>query len=136
MAKTKISELEAACGADRKDIIAFLNEKGIDAKTAGSSVDEAAAALVMDRFGAGNAKTSAPAQDSDKTPSGGTVKKVVKKVIRKKIIVVNNSGASAKRPAGQSSASAARSSQTGSRKPQARRSVKQSLRYRRRRNSR
>ena len=119
MAKTKISELEAACGADRKDIIAFLNEKGIDAKTAGSSVDEAAAALVMDRFGAGNAKTSAPAQDSDKTPSGGTVKKVVKKVIRKKIIVVNNSGASAKRPAGQSSASAARSSQTGSRKPQA-----------------
>ena len=37
MAKTKISELEAACGADRKDIIAFLNEKGIDAKTAGSS---------------------------------------------------------------------------------------------------
>ena len=119
MAKTKISELEAACGADRKDIIAFLNEKGIDAKTAGSSVDETAAALVMDRFGAGNAKTSAPAQDSDKTPSGGTVKKVVKKVIRKKIIVVNNSGASAKRPAGQSSASAARSSQTGSRKPQA-----------------
>ena len=119
MAKTKISELEAACGADRKDIIAFLNEKGIDAKTAGSSVDEAAAALVMDRFGAGNAKTSAPAQDSDKTPSGGTVKKVVKKVIRKKIIVVNNSGASAKRPAAQSSASAARSSQTGSRKPQA-----------------
>ena len=119
MAKTKISELEAACGADRKDIIAFLNEKGIDAKTAGSSVDEAAAALVMDRFGAGNAKTSAPAQDSDKTPSGGTVKKVVKKVIRKKIIVVNNSGASAKRPTGQSSASAARSSQTGSRKPQA-----------------
>ena len=119
MAKTKISELEAACGADRKDIIAFLNEKGIDAKTAGSSVDEAAAALVMDRFGAGNAKTSAPAQDSDKTPSGGTVKKVVKKVIRKKIIVVNNSGASAKRPAGQSSASAARFSQTGSRKPQA-----------------
>ena len=65
MAKTKISELEAACGADRKDIIAFLNEKGIDAKTAGSSVDETAAALVMDRFGAGNAKTSAPAQDSD-----------------------------------------------------------------------
>lgn len=119
MAKTKISELEAACGADRKDIIAFLNEKGIDAKTAGSSVDETAAALVMDRFGAGNAKTSAPAQDSDKTPSGGTVKKVVKKVIRKKIIVVNNSGASAKRPAGQSSASAARFSQTGSRKPQA-----------------
>ena len=119
MAKTKISELEAACGADRKDIIAFLNEKGIDAKTAGSSVDEAAAALVMDRFGAGNAKTSAPAQDSDKTPSGGTVKKVVKKVIRKKIIVVNNSGASAKRPAGQSSASTVRSSQTGSRKPQA-----------------
>ena len=119
MAKTKISELEAACGADRKDIIAFLNEKGIDAKTAGSSVDEAAAALVMDRFGAGNAKTSASAQASEKTPSGVTVKKVVKKVIRKKIIVVNNSGASAKRPAGQSSASAARSSQTGSRKPQA-----------------
>ena len=119
MAKTKISELEAACGADRKDIIAFLNEKGIDAKTAGSSVDEAAAALVMDRFGAGNAKTSASAQASEKTPSGVTVKKVVKKVIRKKIIVVNNSGASAKRPAGQSSASAARNSQTGSRKPQA-----------------
>ena len=63
MAKTKISELEKMYGADRKEIIAFLNEKGIDAKTAGSSVDEEAVKLVAARFGKSAPKTeSAPAE--------------------------------------------------------------------------
>ena len=60
MAKTKISELEKMYGADRKEIIAFLNENGIDAKTAGSSVDEEAVKLVAGRFGSKAKAAPAP----------------------------------------------------------------------------
>ena len=50
MAKTKISELEKQYGIDRKDIIAFLNEQGIEAKTANSSIEDDAVSLVVKRF--------------------------------------------------------------------------------------
>ena len=63
MAKTKISELEKMYGADRKEIIAFLNENGIDAKTAGSSVDEEAVKLVAGRFGSKAKAASAPSAE-------------------------------------------------------------------------
>ena len=61
MAKTKISELEKMYSADRKEIIAFLNEKGIEAKTANSSVDEKAAAMVAERFAKAEKKTESKA---------------------------------------------------------------------------
>ncbi len=71
MAKTKISELEKMVGADRKEIIAFLNENGVDAKNAASSVDEDAVKLVKNKF------AQDAAADKPRTP----VKVVVKKVI-------------------------------------------------------
>ena len=66
MAKTKISELEKMYGADRKEIIAFLNEKGVEAKTASSSVDEAGVKLVEERFGKKTAAASASKAESAK----------------------------------------------------------------------
>ena len=50
MAKTKISELEKQYGVDRKDIIAFLNEQGIEAKTANSSIEDEAVSQVLKHF--------------------------------------------------------------------------------------
>ena len=72
MAKTKISELEKQLGRDRKEIIAFLNEQGIEAKTASSSVDDDAVALVSRHFASGRAvsapkKPEAAAEQAAKT---------------------------------------------------------------------
>lgn len=108
MAKTKISELEKKYGADKKDIIAFLNEKGIDAKTASSSIDEDAAALVAARFGGEKKAPQAADASSSKSPEArpaareaqapaaaeGVRAVPVKK--KKKIIIVtsNNQGGS------------------------------------------
>ena len=76
MAKTKISELEKMFGADRKEIIAFLNEKGIDAKTANSSVEDDAVRMVEQKFAKPKAaakSSAAPAQAPQKegTPKAG-----------------------------------------------------------------
>lgn len=57
MSKTKISELEKQTGADRKEIISFLKEQGIDVKTANSSVDESVAAMALQKFGKGKTNT-------------------------------------------------------------------------------
>ena len=51
MAKIKIHELAKETGVSSKEVLAFLQEKGIEAKVAQSSVDEDAAALVKARFG-------------------------------------------------------------------------------------
>ena len=70
MAKTKISELEKMVGVDRKEIISFLNENGIEAKNAASSVDDDSVKLVKDRFGKSNAAANddgAP-QEADAAP--------------------------------------------------------------------
>lgn len=67
MAKTKISELEKTYGADRKEIIAFLNENGVDAKTANSSVDDDAVKLVAGHFGGAKAAVKAEAKPEPKT---------------------------------------------------------------------
>ena len=65
MAKTKISELEKQYGVDRKEIIAFLNGQGIEAKTANSSIDDEAVSMVLKRFvpdkGKDHASGSSPA---------------------------------------------------------------------------
>ncbi len=106
MAKTKISELEKMYGTDRKEIIAFLNEKGIEAKTASSSVDEQAAAMVESRFGKKSADTEeakkpAPentektdkVEKTEKTEKTGAAKPAAEKSAapkKKKIIIVTN----------------------------------------------
>ncbi len=79
MAKTKISELEKMYGTDRKEIIAFLNEKGIEAKTASSSVDEEAAAMVEKKFGKKAAETEAAKKPAtEKTEKTDKVEKAEK----------------------------------------------------------
>ncbi len=86
MAKKKISELEEMYNADGKDIIAFLNGKGIDARTAGSSVDESAQALVAEHFGK---KKTEGANQADKGPSEAEkTAPGVHPVKKKKIIIV------------------------------------------------
>ena len=81
MAKTKISELAEQLGADRKDIVSFLNEKGIAAKTGNSSIEDDAVAMVAGHFKgnkAANTKTE-KAVTVDKTPEE---KIIVKKPVR------------------------------------------------------
>jgi len=111
MAKMKISELEQKYKVDRKEIEAFLKEKGMPIQES-DSVDEAAAKEIAARFGSadksGQSKSSEPG--TGKTSGVKTVKKVVASAgsqssqgqsaapaKKKKIIIVtNNSGQGAK----------------------------------------
>ncbi|WP_130837026.1 translation initiation factor IF-2 [Lachnoclostridium sp. Marseille-P6806] len=61
MAKTKISELASQYHAERKDILNFLKENGVEVKTASSSVDDDAVAMVAKKFG--SAKQTAPVKE-------------------------------------------------------------------------
>ena len=56
MAKIKVHELAKELGKQSKDILGFLQEKGIEAKAAQSSVEEDAAQLVRRAFGGEGAK--------------------------------------------------------------------------------
>ena len=50
MAKMKVHELAKELDKQSKELIAFLQEKGIDVKAAQSSIEEEAAALVRTHF--------------------------------------------------------------------------------------
>ena len=124
MAKTKISELEKSIGADRKDIIAYLNEKGVDVKTAGSSVDDDAVAMVTKHFSKPAAKAApkkltepeaekkpeetavkaAPKKpagepSAEKKPDGTPEKKIVKTVVKTVVHTAASAPAAAAKPA-------------------------------------
>ena len=51
MAKFKVYELAKELNKSSKEVVAFLQEKGIEVKAAQSSVDDAAAELVKKHFG-------------------------------------------------------------------------------------
>ncbi|MCH5275035.1 MAG: translation initiation factor IF-2 [Lachnospiraceae bacterium] len=53
MAKIKIHELAKEIGVSSKEVLAFLQDKGVEAKAAQSSVEEDAAAMVRTHFGGG-----------------------------------------------------------------------------------
>ena len=53
MAKIKVHELAKELEMQSKDILGFLQEKGIEAKAAQSSIDESASQLVRKAFGKG-----------------------------------------------------------------------------------
>ena len=53
MAKIKVHELAKELEVQSKDILGFLQEKGIEAKAAQSSIDEDASQLVRRAFGKG-----------------------------------------------------------------------------------
>ncbi len=79
MAKIKVHELAKELDKQSKDILSFLQEKGIEAKVAQSSVDEDAAQMVRKAFGKADSaksaeksakaeapKTEAPAKEASK----------------------------------------------------------------------
>jgi translation initiation factor IF-2 len=117
MEKMKVHELAKELDVQSKDILTFLNEKGIEAKAAQSSIDEAAVKMVKDKFG----KASAPKKEATEEKKAEVEKKAEAPkaqpqqapaqddapVKKKKIIFVNNphnskiSGQPGQRPAGQ-----------------------------------
>ena len=66
MAKIKVHELAKELNKQSKDILAFLQEKGIEAKAAQSSIEEDAAQMVRGAFG-GTAKAVEPKEEETKT---------------------------------------------------------------------
>ena len=108
MAKIKISELASELGCEGKELIAFLQEKGIEAKRSNSSIEETDADVARKQFGskakeekpkkeekpvekpvekaAAPAPAPAPAPASAPAENGEPLKKKKKKII----VVTNN----------------------------------------------
>ena len=98
MAKMKVHELAKELDRQSKELIAFLQEKGMDVKAAQSSIEEEAIALVRAHFK--KDKPEIPEKKEEKTEKvetkeekpmakeGGAVNEAPKK--KKKIIFVSN----------------------------------------------
>ena len=56
MAKIKISDLAFELGCEGKELISFLQEKGIEAKRSNSSIEETDAEVARKHFGKSKAK--------------------------------------------------------------------------------
>ena len=100
MAKIKVHELAKELELQSKDILNFLQEKGIEAKAAQSSLEEDAAALVRNSLGQKKA-TAAPAVEKEAPAKAENTKPVEEKAQeetkspeetkkKKKIIFVSN----------------------------------------------
>ena len=68
MAKMKVHELAKELEIQSKDVIAFLQEKGIEVKAAQSSVEEEHVAMVKGHFGKGEAKAAPKAEPAKEAP--------------------------------------------------------------------
>ncbi|MBQ7360561.1 MAG: translation initiation factor IF-2 [Lachnospiraceae bacterium] len=114
MAKIKVHELAKELDKQSKDVLAFLQEKGVDAKAAQSSIEDGDADMVRKHFGASSAKAEAPKAEAPKAeaPKVEEPKAEVKEAPKaeapkkKKIIFVSNQQNSkmpgqGQRPAGQ-----------------------------------
>ena len=66
MAKIKISELASELGCEAKELIAFLQENGIEAKRSNSSIEEADAEVAKKHFGKGAKKAETKAEEPKK----------------------------------------------------------------------
>ncbi len=79
MAKIKVHELAKEVDKQSKDILSFLQEKGIEAKVAQSSVDEEAADMVRKAFGKADKNESAQSEGKEaKEAPGGSAAKSAK----------------------------------------------------------
>ena len=92
----KVHEIAKELDVQSKDIIAFLNEKGIEVKAAQSALDDDALGLVRKKFGKKEEKKEAPKAEAaekkaapakEQAPSSDSNQEAPKK---KKIIFVNN----------------------------------------------
>lgn len=105
MAKIKVHELAKELDKQSKEIIAFLQNKGIEVKAAQSSMEEDVAAMVRKAFGAGNEeKEKAPVKEekipvqkqekeesmAEKTTGSEKTQKEEAPKKKKKIIFVSN----------------------------------------------
>ena len=91
MAKIKIHELAKELDRQSRDVLAFLQEKGVEAKAAQSTIEEDAAELVRKHFSAGKTqnKEEKPVEEqNEESFSGDRQDDVPKK--KKKIIFVSN----------------------------------------------
>ena len=80
MAKMKVHELAKELEIQSKDVIAFLQEKGIEVKAAQSSVEEEHVAMVKGHFGKGEAKAAPKAEPVKEAPKTDVAaEKAVKK---------------------------------------------------------
>ena len=77
MAKIKVHELAKELELQSKDILNFLQEKGIEAKAAQSSLEEDAAALVRNSLG--QKKAAAPAVEKEAPAKAENTKPVEEK---------------------------------------------------------
>ena len=74
MAKMKIHELAKEVEKQSKEVIAFLQEKGIEAKAAQSTIDEDAVALVRKHFGKNAEKAEVSEEKPAKQPQAAQAK--------------------------------------------------------------
>ena len=113
MAKFKVYELAKELDRSSKEVVAFLQENGIEAKAAQSSVEEAAADMVRKHFG-GNTqapktdevkvetpKTEAPKVEAVKTEASKTEEVKTEAPKKKKNIVFVSNPQYSKMPGGQ-----------------------------------
>lgn len=77
MAKTKVHELAKELGMQSKEIIAFLQNKGIEVKAAQSALEEDAVDMVRGEFGASTAPKKETAGEAPQKAAEGNVKKQV-----------------------------------------------------------
>ena len=68
MAKMKVHELAKELEIQSKEVIAFLQEKGIEVKAAQSSVEEEHVAMVKGHFGKGEAQAVKEAETAKEAP--------------------------------------------------------------------
>ena len=97
MAKIKVHELAKELDKQSKDILAFLQEKGIEAKAAQSSIEDDAATMVRKAFGKVEEPKAAPAPKAEESKEATAPKAEAPKVApaeapkkKKTIIIVNN----------------------------------------------
>ena len=72
MAKIKVHELAKELDKQSKDVLTFLQDKGVDVKAAQSSIEDDAADMVRKHFGAGQAAAPAPAPKTEEAPKAET----------------------------------------------------------------
>ncbi len=65
MAKIKISDLAFELGCEGKELISFLQEKGIEAKRSNSSIEETDAEVARKHFGGSNSKKEESQKDEE-----------------------------------------------------------------------
>ena len=69
MAKMRVYEIAKELDASSKDILDFLQEKGVEAKTASSNIDDDIIAMVRGKFSAGaTAEKEEPIKEGSEKP--------------------------------------------------------------------